>query len=126
MHNADVRGWKGLGIGIAFGMIFVVGVIDDFKSISAKKRLVLQAMAANVPVVTTNAGGLDEVVKDDQNGVIVPVRQSRPLADGVRRLLREPETARRLARAARRTVEQNFTVAHMVEKTLALYEGLLA
>jgi len=88
--------------------------------------VVIEAMAANVPVVTTNAGGLDEVVKDDRNGVIVPVRQSRALADGVRRLLREPETARRLARAARRTVEQNFTVGHMVEKTLALYEDLLA
>jgi UDP-GlcNAc:undecaprenyl-phosphate GlcNAc-1-phosphate transferase len=37
---------KGLGIGIAFGMIYVVGVIDDFKSIPAKKRLVLQVMVA--------------------------------------------------------------------------------
>ena len=88
--------------------------------------VVLEAMAARLPVVTTSAGGLAEVVTDGENGILVPTRDSAALADGICRLLRRPEEARRLADSGRRTVEREFTVDRMVEKTIALYEQPLA
>ena len=86
---------------------------------------VLEAMAARLPVVTTSAGGLAEMVTDGENGILVPPRDSASLVDGICRLLRRPEEARRLADSGRRTVEREFTVDRMVEKTIALYEQTL-
>lgn len=88
--------------------------------------VVLEAMAAGLPVVSTSAGGLAEVVKDGENGLLVPVRNSMALGGAIRRMLGDPESALRMAQAGRRTVERNFSVEQMVEKTVALYEQVLA
>ena len=87
---------------------------------------VIEAMAARLPVVTTRAGGLAEVVRDGENGLLVPTRDSRALAEGIRRMLGDSAAARRMAEEGRRTVERDFTVDRMVEKTIAVYEQLPA
>ena len=84
--------------------------------------VVLEAMAARRPVATTSAGGLDEVVRNGENGLLVPTRNPKALAEALLNLLRQPEEAQRLAEAGRRTVEEGFTVGHMIERTLAVYE----
>ena len=83
-------------------------------------------MAMRLPVVTTNAGGLSEVFEDGRNAIVVPARDDRALADGIRRLLRDADLARRLAEAGRRSVESEFTVDWMVERTIAFYEGVMS
>ena len=86
--------------------------------------VVLEAMAAGLPVATASAGGLDEVVKNGRNGLIVPTRDSRALAEAVCRHLRNPDAAQAMAREGHRTACEEFTVDRMVEKTISLYEGL--
>ncbi len=86
---------------------------------------VLEAMAMRRPVVATNAGGLTEVVRDGESGLLVPTRDSSALAEGICRLLGDTELARRLAEAGRLSVERQFTAERMVEKTLAVYEQAL-
>ena len=88
--------------------------------------VVLEAMAAGVPVVTAAAGGLDEVVQDGVNGILTPVRRSDALAEGILSILRDEDLARRLTEAGRRTVADSFSVDRMVEETLALYEDILS
>lgn len=87
---------------------------------------VLEAMAMRRPVVVTDAGGLPEVVRDGVNGRVVPARDGAALAGALLDVLRDPATARRLAEAGRRTVEEEFTAERMVERTLAVYESLAA
>ncbi len=86
----------------------------------------LEAMAARLPVVTTNAGGLAEVFKDGQNGLVVPPRNPERMAEAICQMLRDPTAAKRMAEAGRRTVEGEYATDRMVERTLALYEELLA
>ncbi len=88
--------------------------------------VVLEAMAARLPVVTTSAGGLAEVVRNGENGLIVPTRNPQELAAGICHMLGNAEDARRMALAGRETVEREFTVDGMVEKTIALYNELLS
>ena len=88
--------------------------------------VVLEAMAMRLPVVATRAGGLVELVSDGENGTLVAPRDGRALAEGICRLLRDPELGRRMGEAGRRTVEREFTVDRMVERTLAVYEEILA
>jgi glycosyltransferase involved in cell wall biosynthesis len=87
--------------------------------------VVLEAMAAGVPVVATPVGGVGELVADGETGLLVPPEDADALAGALRRLLAEPATARRLAAAARGRVEERFSEETMCERVLAVYEDVL-
>jgi glycosyltransferase involved in cell wall biosynthesis len=88
--------------------------------------IVLDAGLAGVPVVATAAGGLREAVLDGQTGLLAPVANAGALAASLLRLLDDPALAERLARAARRRTETEFTVADMTTRYVEIYESLLA
>jgi glycosyltransferase involved in cell wall biosynthesis len=82
---------------------------------------VIEAQAAGVPVVATPVGGIRETVVDGETGLSVPTGDAAALADAVCRLLADAVLAQRLAGEARRRVHETYSVARMVELTLALY-----
>jgi len=86
---------------------------------------VLQAMAAELPVVTTAAGGMPEAVQDGVSGILVPPRGVEALSDAVIRLLAAPELRRTMGAAGRRIVEEQFSVDGMVEGILSVYRSAL-
>jgi glycosyltransferase involved in cell wall biosynthesis len=88
-------------------------------------RVVVEAMAAGVPVVATDAGGVREVVEDGVSGLVVPVADATALAEGVVRLLDDPRLATRFARSAQSRV-QEFDTDAMIERLEKLYLDLLS
>jgi hypothetical protein len=86
---------------------------------------VLLAMSAGVPVIASNIGGVPEVVRHGETGLLV---ENRPeaIAAAIRELLDNPEYGRSLAAAARRAVLDGFTVEHMVRRTIEVYRQVLA
>lgn len=86
---------------------------------------VLLAMSAGVPVVASNIGGLPEVIDHRENGLLVE-NTPQAIADGIRELDANPEFARKLGQAARRTVMERFTVERMAALTLKNYRQVLA
>ena len=89
-------------------------------------NVVLEAMAAGLPVVATAVGGTPEVVVNDVTGLLIPPRDPQALADAIHRLLRDPELRQRMGQAGRARVAEHFSVEQMVRKTETLYEHLLA
>lgn len=87
---------------------------------------VLDAMAAGVPVVGTEAGGIPESVVHEETGLLCPVRDGEALARAILRMLGDPELAARCARNARAKVRAEFSTDAMVEGTLSVYADLLA
>lgn len=81
----------------------------------------LDAMAAERPIVATRAGGIPEVVTDGETGLLVAPRDARALADAILALLRDADRRSRLARAGHRRVAERFSVDRMVEGTLDVY-----
>jgi len=81
---------------------------------------VLEAMAAQRPVVATRVGMVPEVVKDGETGLIVPIRDGSALADAVGKLLSDSELRERIARRARECALQNFSIQQMVDRYLEL------
>jgi glycosyltransferase involved in cell wall biosynthesis len=71
----------------------------------------MEAMAAGVPVVSTTVSGIPEIVTDGSSGRLVPPGDDRALAQAIRGLLEDPVAGRRLATAARQTVEAHFDAA---------------
>lgn len=86
---------------------------------------VLDAMACAKPVIATRAGGLPEMVIDEETGVLVPPRDHDAMAQAIVRLVRDPELRRRLGEAGRARVCAHFTAERMVRATLGVYERLV-
>jgi glycosyltransferase involved in cell wall biosynthesis len=81
-----------------------------------------EAMACEVPVVSTRAGALPEVVGEDgRSGVLVPPRDSRTLARALQQLLERPEQRATMGEAGRRRVLEHFTWKRAAERTVEVY-----
>ncbi len=67
-------------------------------------NILLEAMACELPVVTTSVGGIGSVIKDGENGLIISPKSDAELAEAVISLLRDPALRKRLATNARKTL----------------------
>lgn len=86
----------------------------------------LEALACEVPVVASRAGGIPEVVRDGVDGLLFPVGDIGAMAAGARELLADGERHGRFARAAREGAVERFAEATVVARYRALYERTLA
>jgi glycosyltransferase involved in cell wall biosynthesis len=81
----------------------------------------LDAMACARPIVATRAGGIPEIVEEEVNGLLVPVRDHRALAAAIVRALKDPVLRRRMGEAGLARANERFTVERMVSETAAVY-----
>jgi N-acetyl-alpha-D-glucosaminyl L-malate synthase BshA len=81
----------------------------------------LEAMACGVPVVTTDSGGVSEVVSDSCARV-VPVGDVEALGEGIAEIIANPDLGRSLGEAGRRRAEEMFDVDRVVPQYEALYK----
>jgi glycosyltransferase involved in cell wall biosynthesis len=87
-------------------------------------RVLIEAMAMARPVVATDAGGVPEVVRHGETGLLVPPGDPKALAEAVLALLADPERRARLGSAGRRDVEARFGLARHAAAVEALYREL--
>ncbi len=73
-------------------------------------NVILEAMAAGLPIAATRAGGVPEILENDVTGLLVPKEDPRTLADAIQKLLLSEDLRARLASAARRRVETAHTL----------------
>ena len=75
---------------------------------------VLEAMAAGLPTVSTDVGGVHEMLIDGVTGFLVPHSDPRQLANRILQLFSDPDLARRMGRAARSKVKSEFDLRRTV------------
>jgi glycosyltransferase involved in cell wall biosynthesis len=100
----------------------VVVLASDYEGLPVS---LLEAMAVGVPAAATTVGGIPEVVRDGREGLLVPPRDPRALADAIVRLLGDRRLRERLGSSAARRAE-DFSIEHAVRRIEQVYEGLLA
>ncbi len=85
----------------------------------------LEAMAARLPIVTTDVPGCRDLVADGQTGLIAPVDQPAELARRIRRLIDDADLAARLGQAAGQHAADRYSFDVTVARYAALYRGLV-
>lgn len=88
-------------------------------------RSVLEALSVGRPVITTDAPGCRETVKEGENGFLVPVKNAQAIADAMLRLCNDPQGVERMAAAARRYAETKFDVNYVCNITLKTISELV-
>ncbi len=85
----------------------------------------VEAMAMKKPVIGTRVGGVPEVVREGENGLLVDPGDAAGLADAIIRLLRNPGLAKSMGERGRTLAATEFSVERMCLRMHALYETLL-
>ena len=81
----------------------------------------MEAMGYGLPVIATGVQGVDEMIRDNENGLLVPLDDPEKVSDAILRLLNHPEERRRLGKAAQETIDKEYTL----DKMCSQYEKLL-
>lgn len=84
-------------------------------------RVVLEAWAAEVPVVGVAGGGVGSVVTDEQDGLLAPPDDARSLADRIERLVRDGALRKSLGRRGRQTVERRYSLEACASRMATIY-----
>ena len=86
---------------------------------------ILTAMAASLPVIATDVGGIPELVINGENGLLVPARDHRALGRAIAELSNNPVQAFQMGQVGRRRMEDHFTLDRKIQETEQLCASLL-
>jgi|SRR3989344_369529 len=82
---------------------------------------VLEAGATGQAIIATSVGGIPEIIADMQNGILVPPRNPKEIAEAVIYLVNHPEKQKEFGNNIKKTVSENFSFTKMLRGTLSLY-----
>ena len=87
-------------------------------------KSLIEACAIGRPIVTTNSIGCKDTVEDGVNGFLIPIKDSKTLADKLRILFEDKKLRETMGKASRQKAEKEFSLTNVVEKHLQLYNIL--
>ena len=88
-------------------------------------RVLIEAGACGVPVIATNVGGVPEIVRDDQTGILVPPRSPEALAQAIIDLITNEHRRQQMGIIAEDWIDDRFSAHRMVEKVSNSYNELV-
>lgn len=86
---------------------------------------IAEAMASEVPVISTSSEGATEIIVDGESGLLVPLNDPQSLAAEILRLAGDNDLREKLAREGRKRIVEHFSLEQMVSKTEALYSEVI-
>jgi len=88
-------------------------------------KVLIEAAACGRPIVATDVPGCREIVRHNENGLLIPAKDPQALAVALNRLLNDAELRESMGKRGRAMVEAEFSTEYVVEQTLQLYKELL-
>jgi colanic acid/amylovoran biosynthesis glycosyltransferase len=106
---------------LASASVFVLpAVVDPDGARDNLPTVIMEAMAAGLPVVSTSVGGIPEMVLQDETGFLVPSGDYVALADAIEKVIADPALARKLGQAGRQRAEAFFSIEKNVRELRAI------
>ena len=94
-------------------------------SLEGIPRCLMEAMAMGVPVVAYDIAGVDQLIEHERTGLLAPLGDKETLANYWRDVLSNQDLATRLAKAAKETVESQFSAQRMADEYASLYAEMI-
>jgi glycosyltransferase involved in cell wall biosynthesis len=110
-QQTDIGAW------LASADIFVLPSLFEGMPLS-----VLEAMAAGLPVVATDVGGTNEIIENEESGLLVAPANSAALGQAIRRLIGDPRFASRIAGTGQARARQEFSESNMLCELQRVYD----
>lgn len=89
-------------------------------------QVIVEGMAAGLPVVATDGGGVPEIVVHGETGLLVPMNDVEAMAAAILRILSDPAAAREMGRKGQRRAREVFSIERTARAVEAIYDRLLA
>lgn len=89
-------------------------------------RVIVEAQASGVPVIATKVGGVMDIIKDEETGLLIPPGNAEAISGAALKIFKEKETAAKIAQSAYIEVREKFNLDLMGKRTLAVYEEALS
>lgn len=131
--NSQLEIWKKSGVVEWWGqhtnmpMVFAQSHVVCLPSYrEGLPKVLIEAAASGLPIVTTDVPGCREIVRHDENGLLIPVRDVAALAEALRRLIEDAVLRRRMGARGREIAIAEFSVERVVSETLDVYRQLLS
>ena len=128
-HDMLVNETKKLGLIDAIDLPGAVGNVRDYYAVSdvyvqashreAMPMSVLEALAAGLPIISTDVGGLNDVVKD--NGFLIPDDNDEALYDAMGRVVTMPEIKLKKMSSVSKTISDGYSSEKMAQEYTKLY-----
>ena len=132
ISEETLRGWHSEGV------VEWWGHKDDMPEVFEKSNIVvlpsyreglpkvlIEAASCGRPIVATDVPGCREIVRHNENGLLVPPHDSKALAEAIKKLIKNPELRTIMGVRGRQIVEAEFSEEIVVRQTMAVYERLL-
>jgi len=100
--------------------IFLMTSIEESSPIS-----IVEAMAAGKPIVSTNVGGISEIIAENQNGFLLNVKDDKQIAEAIIKLVRNRELREKFAEKSRNIALADWSPKSVALKTYQFYEEIL-
>lgn len=102
---------------LAASDMFVFPTLQD-----ALPTVLFEAMAANLPIVASEVGGVPEILQHEKTGVLIPPADPSKLVDACLRLLRDNELSSRISASACKMVKERFDIKKQIQSLVDLYD----
>jgi len=89
-------------------------------------RVLTEAAACGLPIITTDMPGCREIVRQDVNGILVPAHDSNALAEALERLILDEDLRRRMGDQSRKIAVSEFSDENVLAETLSVIKGQIA
>ena len=100
--------------------LFVLPSLGD-----ALPTVLIEALAAEIPIIATIVGGIPEIINDGENGLLVSPADPEMLAEACLKILRDVEFSQRLRYKGAETAKNRFDIKIQVEKLETIYNDLI-
>ena len=90
-----------------------------------KPKFLLEAASMGKPIITTDVPGCRDVVENEKNGILVPIKDIESLFNAVIKLINNPELRRKMGEKSRKKAKKEFDEKILIEQTLKVYKQLI-
>ena len=114
-----------IALRLAHATIFVLPCTRDTDGgMDNLPTVIMEAMAAGLPVISTPLGGIPEMVEHDVTGEMVPERDPAAVCGAIERLISDPQRARRLGDKGRQIAREKFSIETSARALMELFQGI--